>query len=184
METKRQLPALKDLYEGSMELKEKQNDLNYLLNQEPPKSWVKDHPLAKNVKYIPIERIEWLLTTLFISWRVEVKTIQVIANSVCVTVRLHYQNIIGEDWSWQDGVGAAPIQTKSGAGAMEWDKTLNDAVMKAAPSAKTYAVKDAAEQLGKIFGKDLNRKDTLLYDGLLNKFPKEEKYAEVFDDKQ
>jgi hypothetical protein len=170
---KAKLPSLKSLYDGDLELKTEQNKLNILLNKEPNPKWIKDHPFAKGVKYIPIERIEYLLTRLFIKWKVEVKTIQTIANSVVVTIRLHYQNIEDMEWSWQDGVGAAPIQTEAKAGAMEWDKVRSDAVMKSAPAAESYAVKDAAEKIGKIFGKDLNRKDAVMYDSLVGTIPEE-----------
>src|ERR1035437_5881903 len=107
METKQKnkLPVLKDLYEGDLPLKNEQNKLNVLLNQPPAPAWVKNHPFAKGVKYIPIERIEYLLTRLFIKWKVEVKTIQTIANSCVVTVRLHYQNI--EDKGCADGGGSS-----------------------------------------------------------------------------
>lgn len=160
------LPALKDLYDGDLPLKKTQSQFNILVNQPPKESWVKNHPFAKGVKYIPIERIEYLLTALFIRWRVEVKTIQIIANSVAVTVRLHYQNVEDSEWSWQDGIGAAPIQTEKGSGAMDWNAVKSDAVMKAAPAAESYAVKDAAEKIGKLFGKDLNRKDEIIYDAI------------------
>ena len=123
------LPVLKDLYDGDLSLKQGQNELNLLLNQPPNPNWIKEHPFAKGVKYIPIERIEYLLTRLFIKWRVEVKQIQTIANSCVVTVRLHYQNIEDDQWSWQDGIGAAPIQTEKDAGAMNWDKVRTDSVM-------------------------------------------------------
>lgn len=163
---KKNLPALRDLYDGDLVLKENQNELNILLNQPPAPAWVKDHPFAKGVKYIPIERIEYLLTRLFLKWWVEVKEIKTIANSCVVTVRLHYQNIENMEWSSQDGIGAAPIQTESGSGAMNWDKVRSDAVMKSAPAAESYAIKDAAEKIGKIFGKDLNRKDEIGYDSI------------------
>jgi len=168
---KKQLPALADLYNGDLELKGDQNNINILVNQPPKAEWIKEHPFARGVKYIPIERIEYLLTRLFLRWRVEVKSIQTIANSCVVTVRLHYQNIENDEWSWQDGIGAAPIQTEKDAGAMNWDKVRADSVMKAAPAAKTYAVKDAAELIGKIFGKDLNRKDEIIYDSLTGAVP-------------
>jgi hypothetical protein len=168
------LPTLKEIYDGDLELKSDQNKLNVLLNQKPKQEWVKDHPFAKGVKYIPIDRVEYLLTRLFIKWRVEVKTVQVIANSCVVTVRLHYQNIEDNEWSWQDGIGAAPIQTEKGEGAMDWNKVRADSVMKSAPAAESYAVKDAAEKIGKIFGKDLNRKDEIVYDGLIDAIPDEE----------
>jgi hypothetical protein len=170
---KRKLPTLKSLYDGNLELKGEQNKINILFNQEPKKEWIRDHPFAKGVKYIPIERVEYLLTRLFIKWRIEVKQIQTIANSCVVTVRLHYQNIEDQEWSWQDGIGAAPIQTEAKAGAMEWDKVRSDAVMKSAPAAESYAVKDAAEKIGKIFGKDLNRKDAVMYDSLIGTIPEE-----------
>jgi hypothetical protein len=86
---------------------------------------------------------------------------------------LHYQNIENNDWSWQDGIGAAPIQTEKNAGAMDWDKVRTDSVMKAAPAAETYAVKDAAEKIGNLFGKDMNRKEDIIYDSLIGMIPEE-----------
>ena len=162
------LPALKDLYEGSVQLA-KENDLNILLNQEPKKEWIKSHPMASGVKYVPIEVVEYLLTSIFVHWSVEVKEIQVIANSSVVTIRLHYRHPSGE-MRWTDGIGACPIQTASGAPATDFTQVRSDAVMKSVPAAESYAVKDAAEKLGKIFGKDLNRKDAFGYTALGNKF--------------
>lgn len=172
-DNKKQLPAITDLYDGDLELKDDQNKLNILLNQPPKASWIKDHPFARGVKYIPIGRIEYLLTRLFIKWWVEIKSIQTIANSCVVTIRLHYQNVENNEWSRQDGIGAAPIQTEKDSGAMDWNKVRTDSVMKAAPAAESYAIKDAAEKIGKIFGKDLNRKDEIIYDSLANILPEE-----------
>lgn len=160
------LPTIQDLVSGDIDLKWQQNELNKLLNEEPPKAWLKDHPMAKGVKYIPIERVEYMLTRIFKKWNVEVRQVQVIANSIVVTVRLYYQDVLSNEMLWQDGIGASPIQTDKGAGAMDWNKTKNDAVMKAAPAAESYAVKDAAEKIGKLFGKDMNRADKIMYDTL------------------
>lgn len=161
------LPSIKEIASGEMTVAGKENALNVLLNQQPPKDWVKKHPFA-SCNYIPIDKIEYLLTKIFIKWHVEVKEVTTIANSAVVTVRLYYQNPISEVMEWQDGIGAAPIHTNKGKGAMDWNEVQADSVMKAVPAAKSYAIKDAAELLGKIFGKDLNRKDTLVYDSLLN----------------
>lgn len=160
------LPTIQEIKTGQLNEIGAQNALNVLLNQEPPQEWVSIHPMAKT-KYLPIDKVEYLLTKIFVNWSVEVKQVQVIANSAVITVRLHYQNPINNQMCWQDGVGAAPIHTKAGKGAMDWNEVQSDSVMKAVPSAKSYAVKDAAEELGKIFGKDLNRKDTLAYDNLI-----------------
>ncbi|MGN6417757.1 MAG: hypothetical protein ACTHMC_09715 [Pseudobacter sp.] len=167
---KRPLPKLEELY-NDVEMVSKLNELNRLLNCPPKQDWLREHPMAQGVKYIPIGIIEYLLTSIFVKWRVEVKATQVIANAVVVTVRLETLSPITLEWDWQEGIGAAPIQTKKGAPAADFNMVLNDAVMKAAPAAESYAIKDAAEKLGKLFGKDLNRKDVIEYSNLDNKFP-------------
>ena len=167
----RQLPAIADLYnEAEIETLSERAQLAFLLNQPPAPSWVKEHPNIAGYKYLPIERVEYLLSRIFIKWRVEVKEVKLIANSCQVTVRLHVLDPITGEWDWQDGVGASPLQTDKGKGAIEFNYLKNSAVMMAAPAAETFAVKDAAEKFGKIFGKDLNRKDVVAYDALLNTF--------------
>lgn len=163
------LPAIRDIYSDSVDMI-KENNLNVLLNQPPKESWIKQHPIAKNVKYIPIERIEYLLTSIFIKWHVEVKSVQLVANSVVVIVRLHYMNPVTNEMEYQDGIGASPLQTDKGASATDWTQIKSDAVMKSAPAAESFAVKDAAEKIGNLFGKDLNRADKILYDSLVGKF--------------
>ncbi len=192
MENKTSLPVLADLYSDT-ELKIAQNDLNILLNAPPAPQWLKDHPFAKvkkvidgrkvdvPAKYIPIERIEWLLTRVFIRWHVEVKTVQLIANSVEVTVRLYYQDVVTKEMLWQDGIGAVALQTDQGAGAIEFDKIKSSAVQIAAPAAETYAVKDAAEKIGNLFGKDINRQTYIAYTDLVGSISKTDKEAELKD---
>jgi hypothetical protein len=196
MENENKLPVLADLYSDT-ELKLAQNELNILLNAEPAPGWLKDHPFAKKeiiidgkkvkvpIKFIPIERVEWLLTRIFIRWHTEIKTVQLIANSVTVTVRLHYQDVVSKEMLWQDGVGAVALQIDAGAGATEFDKIKTSAVMMAAPAAKSYAIKDAAEMIGKLFGKDLNRADQIMYNlqASITKPKKENDYDNLFDEK-
>lgn len=159
------LPSLTDLVEGN-ELTLKENALMVLLNQPPPAKWVKTHPMTKGA-YLPIERVEYLLSRIFTRWWVEVRQTTCIANSIVCTVRLYVIDPIGGGEMWQEGVGAAPIQTDKGAGAMDWNHAKADGVMKAAPAAESYAIKDAAEKFGKLFGKDLNRKDEINYNDLI-----------------
>lgn len=163
----RQLPQLEELY-SDVELAGKQNELNKLLNCQPKAEWVKQNPFANNSNYIPVGIIEYLLTSIYIKWRVEVKELAVIANSVVATIRLHVLDPITGEWDWQDGVGASPIQTAKGAAATDFSKVNTSAVQMAAPAAETYAFKDAAEKLGKLFGKDLNRKEQIDYGNMLD----------------
>jgi hypothetical protein len=169
---KSNLPSIAEIYNNdAMPVLSKDSLFQVLVNQPPKPEWIKQHPMTKD-PYIPIERIEWLLTNIFLNWRVEVKTVQLIGNSVCVTVRLHYYNHTNQEWLWQDGVGAQPLQTAQGAGAIEFDKLKSNAVQIGAPSAESYAVKDAAEKIGKLFGKDLNRKELISYDTLADRYEK------------
>jgi hypothetical protein len=178
------LPKINELIEADLLQLDQVNQLNILLNQQPPEKWLKVHPYVAKLKYLPIERIEYLLTRLFFRWHVEIKHTQLIGNSVVCEIRLHYFNIVLNEWEWQDGVGAAPLQTDSGSGAIEFNKLKSGAVMMAAPAAKSYAVKDAAEQIGAIFGKNLNRADKANYDSLAENpafKQKEEKYANIVE---
>lgn len=161
------MPKLEELY-NDVELASKFNDLNKLLNCHPKSEWVKQNAFANNSNYLPVGTIEYLLTSIFIKWRVEVKELCVMANSVVVTVRLHVLDPITGEWDWQDGVGASPIQTAKGAAATDFTKVNTSAVQMAAPAAETYAFKDAAEKFGRLFGKDLNRKDQINYSEMLN----------------
>lgn len=172
------IPSLQDLVKEDERTLE-QNALTVILNQPPPEKWLVKHPMINGYSYLPIERVEYLLTRIFTKWWVEVKQCQVLANSIVVTVRLFVVNPLSKEIEFQDGIGASPIQTDKGAGAMDWNAAKNDGVQKAAPSAESYAIKDAAEKFGKLFGKDVSRKNSMDYTGLLK--TKEEEHGEAIN---
>lgn len=161
----RKLPTLQELNQD-IEVAFKNDAFNTLLNQKPPQSWLKKHPFINGGKheYLPIERIELMLTQIFQQWSVRVNSFNPLFNAVAVHVTLRVNNPLTGEWIEQDGLGAAPIQTNAGASAADLSQIKNDAVMKALPTAESYAIKDAAEKLGKLFGKDLNRKDELAFE--------------------
>lgn len=156
------IPTLQELYSDTG-LVNKQNQLNIILNAEPKKEWVKE---LNGIKYLPIERHEYLLTMIFSKWRVEVKEIKIIANSVVTVVKVWYLDPLTGEWDWQDGIGAMPIQTAKGSGVLEFDRMNTKAIQMGAPASESFAMKDACEKIGRIFGKDLNRKDNINYDRL------------------
>jgi len=167
--TQPKLPTLQELNVDPEEAF-KNDVLNKLLNAEPPANWIKSHPFVKMqdangqnapLKYLPIDKVEYLLIRIFQETKVEVLQVQQLFNSVAVTIRLHYKNPINGEWKWHDGVGACGIQTDKGASAADLTAIKQSAVMMALPSAKSYAIKDAADHLGKLFGRDLSRKDTV-----------------------
>jgi len=174
------IPTISDLVKESEE-QYKDNALMVILNQEPPKQWLEQHPTVKvknaqgqsvPLMFLPISRVEYLLSRIFTKWWVEVKEVKLIANSVVTVVRLYIKNPINGEIEWTEGVGASPLQIKSGSGgAIDFQNMQSAAVQMAAPSSKSYAIKDAAECFGKLFGKDLGRKDVIDYGGLLKDEP-------------
>lgn len=135
------------------------------INQEPPAEWLEDHPMAKGVKYLPIGKTELLLDKIFQQWRVEILREGQLLNSIYCTVRLHYKHPVTSEWTFQDGTGAVPAKTDKDARASDMTAIKSDAVATGLPAAKSFAIKDAADHIGKIFGRDVNRKGNLVFSG-------------------
>lgn len=156
--TKNTLPSISELYNvENMELAFKTDQFNLLMNQEPKKEWILENKFAGNSKYIPIGIIETLLQRVFKEFRVEILREGQLFNAVYVAIRLHYLHPVTGEWGSHDGIGSCQIQTKSGASPADLQSINNNAVMMALPMAKSYAIKDATDHLGKLFGRDLNR---------------------------
>ncbi len=169
----KELPTLTDLHHD-LEVAYKNDKLNLLLNQPCPAKWIKAHPTVKKkirnpdgqeisvpAEYLPIDKVEYLLTRIFQVWKVEILREGQMFNSVYVTVRLHYINPVTGEWEFHDGIGAVGVQTDAGKSASDLGAIKQAAIMMALPAAESYAVKDAAEKLGTIFGSNLNRKDAI-----------------------
>jgi hypothetical protein len=132
--------TLEKLYNGVGFIKGVEN-LDEILNSEPRKEWLKEHPQVRGFMYLPIERVEFLLTRLYDNIKIEIRSVISAENRAVVTVRVNYG-----DGMFHDGVGSAQI-SKTQPSEMAF------------PLAKSLAFKDAIEFNGKIFGKDLNRSD-------------------------
>ena len=57
--------TIAELFEDNQMVAYKQEGLNLICNNEPKKEWVKEHPFIKGWKYIPIDKIEFLLSKIF-----------------------------------------------------------------------------------------------------------------------
>jgi hypothetical protein len=171
--SKSNLPKLDELH-YDIALAFKNDELNLLLNQEPPVAWVKKHPIVKKKirneqgqeitvpsEFIPVDRIELLLTRIFQVWNVEILREGALFNSVYVTIRLHYKDPITGEMRFHDGTGAVAVQTDAGKSASDLGAIKSAAIQMALPAAESYALKDAAEKLGKLFGKDINRQSAI-----------------------
>jgi len=156
------LPTIKDLY-SSKDIAVKNDQFTTLMNQEPKKDWVKVHPYIKGYRYLPIERVEFLLKTIFKKYRIEILREGQSFNGVYVVVRVNYLHPISGEMEFHDGIGAMQLQTKKGESVANLNSINNGALSMAFPAAKTVAIKDACDHFGKLFGSDLNRKDTINY---------------------
>lgn len=139
-----------------------------LVNRPCPDAWTKKHKFINGGKheYLPIDKVRWLLTRIFGAFvKEEILSVQQHFNSEVVTVRLHYCIPGTNIWLWQDGIGAVAVQTAQGEAAANLAAIKGDAVMKASPSAASYAIKNAAAKIGKVFGSDLNESDVIGFTG-------------------
>ena len=173
---KKNLPKLEELY-SNQEMAIKTNQLQILLNQNPSQNWVKEHPIYKN-KYIPIEIQEWLLTMIFTKWWVEILEVKQILNSAVVSLRLFVIDPVSGETLYQDGLGAKDFQLNKDAKTDDFSQLKQNAVMLAVPIAESLAFSDAADKFGRLFGKDLNRKNSMSYDAINDKF---DKYKNIED---
>jgi hypothetical protein len=164
------LPKIQDLYSDKLEV-QKQDLFMSLMNQEPKIEWVKTHPFIRNYQYLPIERIEYLLKTIFKNYKIEITGQGQSFNGVWVTVRVHYQHPITGEWSFHDGIGASQLQTAKGTSPADLGNINNGALTMAFPNAKTIAIKDACDHFGRLFGADLNRKELITYSADLTLIP-------------
>ncbi len=156
------LPKIQELYRDKLTT-QKDDVLQVLLNQPPDARWVKEHPFIRGYKYLPIERVEYLLKTIFKRYRIEITGQGTAFNGVWVTVRVHYVHPVTGEWEYHDGIGASQIQTKKGASPADLANINNNAIGMAFPIAKTEAVKNACKSFGKLFGSDISRNEEIIY---------------------
>jgi len=155
------LPTIQELFSEQIDMVSKSEGLNAILNTPPKSEWIKTHPFIANYKYIPIDKIEYMLRKLFKQYQIEITGQGTAFNGVWVTVRVHYLNPATGEMSFHDGIGAAQLQVQKGQSAADLSMINNGAISMAFPIAKTVAIKDACDHFGNVFGANLNRKDTV-----------------------
>jgi hypothetical protein len=169
------------LHEENALVSYKNDQLNLLLNQEPKKEWIKEHPFVKGHKYIPIDKVEFMLRKIFKKYSIEITNQGTSFNGVWVTVRVHYFHPTEATMMYHDGIGAVQLQTAKGTSPADLANINNGALSMAYPIAKTLAIKDACDHFGKLFGCDLNRKDTMAFKVDANPLDLKEQLIELFN---
>ena len=108
----------------------------------PHPNWIAEHPLIKGHKYIPIGIIEDLLDIFYEDWDLKVKS-ERHAMDILVSVKLSLK----KDYN--------VLRKLSGSAGLTI--TVAQPIESAYQLAKSLAIKDAADHLGALFGRDLNR---------------------------
>jgi len=167
MEEKDLLKRLKSISTNS--------ELFELLNENPPLSWIKQHPEISSYRYIPIDKVEYLLRQIFgFNYRIEVLETKEIFNATSVSVRVHYRELESPyNWYYHDGVGADEPKKQN-------DIFVPYSVAASLPNAKSNAIKDACDHFGILFGSDLNRIDSISNTSKLTNPQKLKKIKELF----
>lgn len=181
------LPTLQELHHDAAKAF-KHDQLNLLLNQPVPAKWIKKNRFVKvevpdgqggtmkvESEYLPIDKVKFLLTRIFQTWKSEIISYSPLFNAVAVHLRLSVRNPIDGEWIVHDGVGAVDVQTKSGASAADLSQINAAAVQRALPAAASYALKNAAEKLGGLFGANLQKYDIQQFSGAYT--PKETQWT-------
>lgn len=168
--TPREVPTIAQLQDDP-DKAYKNDQLQKVLHAQPPAVFIKTNKYVKvkneqnqnvDLQYIPIYHVKFLLTRIFgVYWYTEVIDFKVLFNSIGVQVRLYYQNPTTGEWHHKDGVGAVGCQTDAGSTATDFNALKADAVMKALPAAESYAIKNAAEKIGDVFGGKLQKWDAM-----------------------
>lgn len=164
------LPSHSELFDND-DVAFKHNKLLATLNKPVHTQWLKKHD-SVTIKgqpywYLPIDKVKFLLTRIFgVFHNYEILRYSTELNSFVAVVRLNYCIPGTNIWLSQDGIGAVPVQVQKGQSAANLAAILSTAGQKGLPAAVSFAVSNAAEQLGKIFGKDLNKQDAMPYMGL------------------
>lgn len=129
------------------------------LNQEPNPAEIKINEAAGNSKYIPISHIEMELDERFMGlWETENFRWSVIANEIVGAIDLRVYHPIARVWIKRTGAAAAMIQQKKDSDITDISAKFKNTLVKDFPHLEAECIKSAAKKLGKMFGRDLNRK--------------------------
>lgn len=128
------------------------------LNQPPKGEHVLKHPVSKT-DYLPISHIQTTLDEIFPGqwWEENFRT-QVIGNEIAGSIELVVVNPVTGREIRHVGAAAVLIRQASGAKVTDIDAKIKNALEGDFPHLKSDCLKNAAKMLGKVFGRDLNRK--------------------------
>lgn len=117
---------------------------------------------------ILISHIEMLLDEYFFGlWETENFKWAVIANEIVGSIDLCFYHPVTGIRMKRNGAAAIQIMVNAGTNALDVQNKKSNALDMGFPKLKAECLKNAANSLGKMFGRDLNRKKSDTFKGLL-----------------
>lgn len=129
------------------------------LNTPPNAKEVRENAHNAMAKYLPISFVEMTLDEMFFGlWETTDFRWQVMGNEVVGSLTLRVFHPVEKIWLSRTGAAAAMIRQAKGAKITDIDAKLHNALGMDFPHLKADCLTNAARSLGKMFGRDLNRK--------------------------
>lgn len=134
------------------------------LNEAPPANEIQTNEAAGGSQYLPISFVQMKLDELYYGlWESEITHVQVVANEIIGYGYLEVTHPVTGGKIRRAGAAAVMVQMKSekagGTGRIsDVENKIKNTLVKDFPHLKAEIEKSAAKSLGKIFGRDLNRK--------------------------
>ncbi|HYH14326.1 MAG TPA: hypothetical protein VD794_03845 [Flavisolibacter sp.] len=137
------------------------------LNQEPPLDSIDKTPDGKAFTIL-ISHIEMTLDEYFFGlWQTENFKWSVVANEIVGSIDLLVFHTVSQTWLKRTGAASIQIMVNAGTNALDVNNKKANALDMGFPKLKAECLKNAAQSLGKIYGRDLNRKKADNFNGLL-----------------
>jgi len=111
------------------------------------------------VKYIPVSYIENTLDEVFGAglWNTTEPKLMIVGNEVVGTITLRVYHPVIKEWIEQGGIAAVQIRKASGSAITDINSKIPNALEMDMPHLFSDCLKNAAQKLGRIFGRNLNR---------------------------
>lgn len=137
------------------------------LNKEPNEAELGRTPDGK-ARTVPISFVEMTLDEYFFGlWETSGFQWAVVANEVVGSIELTITHPVTGQKYRRTGAASIVIMVDKGANALDINAKKSNALDMGFPKLKAECVKNAAQSLGKLFGRDLNRKQADVYQPLI-----------------
>lgn len=175
--------ALQDI--ASQEFREKLQNFVNKLNTEPNQSELQATPDGK-AKSLPISFVEMTLDEYFFGlWSTEGFKWSVIANEIVGSIDLIVTNPVSGAQIRRVGAASIQIMVDKGTDPLNVNNKKANALDMGFPKLKAECTKNAAQSLGKLLGRDVNRKHADTFNGLIKpQAPPADQLRALFEEKK